>query len=242
MPLKPSVSQRAKEPRAENKSYLLVCSANQMLCIPIANGDFILVMDSTDRENEGDLIIAAQDLTPAKAAFLIRYTSGYLCAPIVPALAARLELPQMVTENSDPNRTAYTITIDAAEGVTTGISAQDRSLTCRRLADPAVQKDWFRRPGHVVPLQAREGGVRVRAGHTEAAVDFCKLAGKEPVGVIAEMVEDGEYVAGKAEMSGGFGMMRRDGCLAFARRHGLKAVTIEDLVKYLDSREGKIIK
>ncbi|KAI5356787.1 Putative 3,4-dihydroxy-2-butanone 4-phosphate synthase, RibB [Septoria linicola] len=207
-----------------------------------ASGEFILVMDSTDRENEGDLIIAAQDLTPAKAAFIIRYSSGYLCAPIIPALAARLELPQMVTHNSDPNRTAYTITIDAAEGVTTGISAQDRSLTCQKLADPAVQKDWFRRPGHIVPLQAREGGVRVRAGHTEAAVDFCKLAGKEPVAVIAEMVEDGEDVLGKAEMSGGFGMMRRDGCLAFARRHGLKVVTIEDLIKHLEGVEAKQLK
>ncbi|KAM3416131.1 3,4-dihydroxy-2-butanone 4-phosphate synthase [Cercospora zeina] len=207
-----------------------------------ANGEFILVMDSTSRENEGDLIIAAQDFTPAKAAFLIRYSSGYLCAPILPSLAGRLELPQMVSHNSDPNRTAYTITIDAAEGVTTGISAQDRSWTCRRLADPRVQKDWFRRPGHIVPLQAREGGVLVRPGHTEAAVDFCRLAGKEPVGVIAEMVEDGEYVLGKAEMAGAFGMMRRDGCLAFARRHGLKIVTIEDLIKYLESAEVSNVK
>lgn len=196
-------------------------------------------MDSTDRENEGDLIIAAQDFTPEKAAFLIRYSSGYICAPILPSLAARLELPQMVTHNLDPNRTAYTITIDAAEGVTTGISAQDRSLTCRKLADPQVQKDTFRRPGHVVPLQAREGGVRVRPGHTEAGVDFCLLAGKEPVAVIAEMVSDGDVVEGKAELSGDFGMMRRDGCLAFARRYGLKAVTIEDLIRYLEAKDSK---
>jgi 3,4-dihydroxy 2-butanone 4-phosphate synthase len=196
-------------------------------------------MDSTQRENEGDLIIAAQDFTAEKAAFMIRYSSGYLCAPITSALAARLELPQMVTHNLDPNRTAYTITIDAADGVTTGISAQDRSWTCRRLADPAVHKDWFRRPGHIVPLQARDGGVRTRAGHTEAAVDFCRLAGKEPVAVIAEMVEDGDTVQGKAEMSGAFGMMRRDGCLAFARRHGLKAVTIEDLIKHVEKAGEK---
>ncbi|KAF7845821.1 hypothetical protein BT93_L0448 [Corymbia citriodora subsp. variegata] len=199
-----------------------------------AKGEFLLVMDSASRENEGDLIIAAQDFTPEKAAFMIRVSSGYLCAPITPALAARLELPQMVAQNSDPNRTAYTITIDAAEGVTTGISAHDRSLTCQRLADPNVQKEAFRRPGHIVPLQAREGGVRTRQGHTEAGVDLCKLAGKEPVAVIAEMVEEADPVPGKAELSGNIGMMRRDGCLAFARKYGLKAVTIEDLVRHLD--------
>jgi 3,4-dihydroxy 2-butanone 4-phosphate synthase len=165
---------------------------------------------------------------------MIRHTSGYICAPILPSLAARLELPQMVGHNSDPNRTAYTITIDAHKGVTTGISAQDRSLTCRTLANLKVQKDMFRRPGHVVPLQAREGGVRVRAGHTEAAIEFCKLAGKEPVGAIAELVEDGEQIEGQAERTGGFGMMRRDGCLAFAKRYGLKVVTIEDLIRYLE--------
>ncbi|KAK5119718.1 hypothetical protein LTR85_007294 [Meristemomyces frigidus] len=204
-----------------------------------SRGDFIIVLDSPHRENEGDLIIAASDFTPSKAAFLIRHTSGYVCAPITPSLAARLELPQMVGQNADPNRTAYTITIDASEGVTTGISALDRSLTCRKLADPQAQRDTFRRPGHVVPLQAREGGVRARAGHTEAAVDFCKLAGKEPVGVIAELVEDGEEVQGRAEMAGGHGMMQRDGCLAFARRYGLKVVTIEDLVRYLENGGGR---
>jgi len=204
-----------------------------------ARGDFIVVLDSPHRENEGDLIIAASDFTPSKAAFMIRHTSGYVCAPLTPSLAARLELPQMVNHNLDPNRTAYTITIDASEDVTTGISAQDRSLTCRKLADPKAQKETFRRPGHVVPLQAREGGVRARAGHTEAAVDFCKLAGKEPVGVIAEIVEDGEEVQGQAEMASGYGMMRRDGCLAFARKYGLKVVTIEDLVRHLDATSGR---
>ncbi|KAK4897092.1 3,4-dihydroxy 2-butanone 4-phosphate synthase [Elasticomyces elasticus] len=203
-----------------------------------ARGEFLVVLDSPHRENEGDLIIAAADFTPAKAAFLIRHSSGYVCAPLTPSLAARLELPQMVSQNLDPNRTAYTITIDATEDVTTGISAQDRSTTCMKLADPKATKETFRRPGHVVPLQAREGGVRARAGHTEAAVDLCRLAGKEPVGVIAEIVEDGEAVEGKAEMTGGFGMMRRDGCLAFARRYGLRAITIEDLIRHLEG-EGR---
>ena len=198
-----------------------------------------MVLDQQHRENEGDLIIAASDFTSSKAAFMIRHTSGYLCAPILPSLAAKLELPQMVSHNLDPNRTAYTITIDAMEGVTTGISAQDRSLTCQRLADPKVRKEAFRRPGHVVPLQAREGGVRTRAGHTEAAIEFCQLAGKEPVGVLAELVEDGDEAEGQAERSGGFGMMRRDGCLAFAKKYGLKAVTIEDLIRYLEGASGR---
>lgn len=198
-----------------------------------------MVLDQQHREDEGDLIIAASDLTPAKAAFMIRHTSGYLCAPILPSLAAKLELPQMVNHNSDPNRTAYTITIDANEGVTTGISAQDRSLTCRKLADPKVRQETFRRPGHIVPLQAREGGVRTRAGHTEAAIEFCQLAGKEPVGVLCEMVEDGDEVEGQAERAGGYGMMRRDGCLAFAKKYGLNAVTIEDLIRYLEETKAR---
>ncbi|KAK5136063.1 hypothetical protein LTR08_004113 [Meristemomyces frigidus] len=199
-----------------------------------AAGDFLLVLDAAHRENEGDLIIAASDLTPAKAAFMIRYTSGYLCAPLTSALAAKLALPQMVCDNEDKNRTAYTVTVDAAEGVTTGISAADRSLTCRKLASAGCVRGDFRRPGHVVPLQAREGGVRVRAGHTEAAVEFCRLAGKELVGVIAELVAEGEVVAGSAETVGGEGMMRRDGCLEFGRRFGVRVVTIEDLVRYLE--------
>ncbi|KAK4985309.1 3,4-dihydroxy 2-butanone 4-phosphate synthase [Elasticomyces elasticus] len=203
-----------------------------------ARGDFILVLDSPSRENEGDLIIAASAITPAKMSFLIRYTSGYICAPLPASLAAHLQLPQMVAHNADPNRTAYTITVDAAEGGTTGISAEDRSRTCNLLADPTTTADRLRRPGHVVPLQARDGGVRVRPGHTEAAVDFCKLAGLSPVGVIAEMVEDGTAQEGVAELRGG-GMMRRDGCLAFAKRWGLKCVTIEDLVRYMDQEEGQ---
>ena len=197
------------------------------------------MLDAQHRENEGDLIIAASDFTPAKAAFMIRHTSGYLCAPVTSSLAAKLELPQMVNENRDPNRTAYTITIDAADGVTTGISAQDRSLTCLKLADPKTTKEMFRRPGHIVPLQAREGGVRTRPGHTEAAIDFCRLAGKAQVGVLAELVEDGDEVEGQAEHAGGFGMMRRDGCLAFAKKYDLVAVTIEDLVLYLEGTSAK---
>ena len=198
-----------------------------------------MVLDAQDRENEGDLIIAAEHFTPAKAAFMVRHTSGLICAPILPSLAAKLELPQMVAENNDPKRTAYTISIDAADGITTGIGAHDRSLTCQLLASADVHKDVFRSPGHVVPLQAREGGVRVRPGHTEATLDFCQLAGQQPAGVIAELVEDGDEVEGVAERAGGFGMMRRDGCLKFARKYGLMVVTIEDLIKYLDENHSR---
>ena len=206
---------------------------------PPAQGEFLIVLDAQNRENEGDLIIAAQDLTPAKAAFLIRHTSGYLCAPLTAALAAKLELPQMVNSNTDPKLTAYTVSVDAADpSVTTGISAHDRATTCRALADPLTTADSFRRPGHVIPLQARDGGVRVRPGHTEATVDFCLLAGKRPVGVIGEIVDDGIALPGVAEHAGSFGMLRRDGCLAFGRKFGLKVVTIEDLISYLDEREG----
>jgi 3,4-dihydroxy 2-butanone 4-phosphate synthase len=207
-----------------------------------ARGDAIVVLDSESRENEGDLIISARALTPAKAAFLIRHTSGYLCAPLLPVRAAALELPQMVTANEDPKGTAYTITVDAAsDDVTTGISAHDRALTCRWLADGSKGKEDFRRPGHVVPLQAKVGGVRERAGHTEAAVDFCRLIGEkdeEAVGVIAELVEDGLAIEGKGELGGSVGMLGRDGCLAFAKRWGLVCVTVEKLIEYLEERDA----
>ncbi|KAJ5349871.1 hypothetical protein N7541_007598 [Penicillium brevicompactum] len=167
------------------------------------NGEFIIVLDSQDRENEGDLIIAAESITAAQMAFLVRYTSGLICAPITPTLATRLALPQMVLENADPKCTAYTITIDSSDdSITTGISAEDRALTCRTLASPDAQIDSFRRPGHIIPLQARPGGVRERTGHTEAAVEFCRLAGKAPAGVIAELVEEGTEVPGVPEVGG----------------------------------------
>lgn len=145
----------------------------------------------------------------------------------------------MVTKNADPNRTAYTVSVDAdLPEVTTGISAHDRSLTCRLLADPNAKPGMFRRPGHIIPLQARDGGVRVRRGHTEAAVELCRLAGQPLVGVIGEMITDGEPVPGKAELVGG-GMMRRDQCLQFGRQFGLKVITIEDLVRFVEEVEGK---
>ncbi|EFE33506.1 uncharacterized protein ARB_07451 [Trichophyton benhamiae CBS 112371] len=204
------------------------------------NGEFIIVLDSEDRENEGDLIIAADSITTRKMAFMVRHSSGYICAPILPNLATHLELPQMVTQSTDPHRTAYTVSIDSNDpSVTTGISAHNRALTCRTLASPDVKPSSFRRPGHILPLQAKVGGVRERRGHTEATVDFCRLAGKFPAGVICELVEDGESPEGVAERSGG-GMLRRDGCLKFGKKWGIKVCTIEALVEYLEKTEGPL--
>lgn len=203
-------------------------------------GEFVVVLDDEDRENEGDLIIAAQDVTTEKMAFMIRYTSGYVCTPITPTLAKSLDLPQMVADNEDPKKTAYTVSIDADhELVSTGISAHDRALTCRTLASPKVKAEHLRRPGHVIPLRARPGGVLERTGHTEAAVEFCRLAGKNEVAAIGEMVEDGEVVPGEAIMKEP-GMMRRDACLEFGKKWGLKVCTIADLVEYVKHEKGTV--
>ena len=160
--------------------------------------------------------------------------SGLICAPISPYLTESLELPQMVLENTDPNRTAYTISIDSSDpSITTGISAHDRALTCRTLASPSTKPSSFRRPGHVFPLCARSGGIKQRQGHTEAAIEFCRLAKKELAGVICELVEDGEEVEGQATRREG-GMMRRDACLKFGKKWGLKVCNIDDLVEYVN--------
>jgi 3,4-dihydroxy 2-butanone 4-phosphate synthase len=145
----------------------------------------------------------------------------------------------MVIENADPKGTAYTISVDSSDpSVTTGISAQDRALACRTLASPTARAKDLRRPGHIIPLQAKSGGVRERKGHTEAATEFCRLTGKVQAGVIAELVEDGEIAPGIPEIGGNNGMMRRDGCLKFGKKWGIKVCTIEDLVEYLEKTEG----
>jgi 3,4-dihydroxy 2-butanone 4-phosphate synthase len=179
-------------------------------------------------------------MTAEKMAFMVRHSSGLICAPITAERTLALELPQMVAHSEDPRTTAYTVSVDANHpSVTTGISAHDRALVCRTLADPAATPTSVRRPGHVIPLRARDGGVRVRRGHTEAAIDFCQLAGKQPAGVLCELVDDGEVVEGQAVMRNP-GMLRRDGCIAFANKWGLKVVTIEDLANYLTKTEGKL--
>ncbi|KAK7744712.1 3,4-dihydroxy 2-butanone 4-phosphate synthase [Diatrype stigma] len=205
------------------------------------NGEFIVVLDDADRENEGDLIIAAEDVTAEQMAFMVRHSSGLVCAPVTAERAAALSLPPMVPHNEDPRGTAYTVSVDAADAsVTTGIGAHDRALTVRTLADPRATPAALRRPGHVFPLAARDGGVRVRPGHTEAAVDFCRLAGKRvQAAAICEIVDDGAEVAGRAVRENP-GMLRGEGCVAFARTWGLKVCTIADLVRYLEKTEGKV--
>ncbi|KAK4463825.1 DHBP synthase RibB-like alpha/beta domain-containing protein [Cladorrhinum samala] len=206
----------------------------------IRRGEFVVILDDPSRENEADLIIAADSITPQKMAFMVRHSSGLICAPILPERTVELDLPQMVPLNQDPRTTAYTVGVDSAHpSVTTGISAHDRALVCNALADPASTPSSFRRPGHVFPLRARKGGVRQRPGHTEAAVDLCRLAGKYPAGVICELVEDGIEVPGVAVREEP-GMMRGEACIEFARRWGLKVATIADLVEYLEKTEGKL--
>ncbi|KAA8911015.1 3,4-dihydroxy-2-butanone 4-phosphate synthase [Sphaerosporella brunnea] len=191
------------------------------------NGEFIVVLDSADRENEGDLLIAAQDLTTEKMAFMVRYTSGLICTPLSPALIDKFALPQMVTQNQEPHATAFTVSVDSRDPtITTGISAYDRALTAQKLADPNATRDDFRSPGHMFPLRAVEGGVRVRRGHTEAAVEFARLTGKSEAVSICELVKEEDGL-----------MMRRDDCLEFGKKWGLKVCTIEDLVEYLE-KEG----
>ncbi|WP_306232573.1 3,4-dihydroxy-2-butanone-4-phosphate synthase [Agrococcus beijingensis] len=186
-------------------------------------GKPIVVVDDEGRENEGDLIMSAQLATTEWIAFMVRHTSGYLCAPMTDARADELELPLMVLENEDSRQTAYTITVDAADRSSTGISADDRSHTLRVLADPESTPASLRRPGHIIPLRAVQGGVRKRSGHTEAAVELLQLAGLAPVGVIGELVEDG-------------GEMRRlPSLIAFGEEHDLPVITIEELIDYLDA-------
>ena len=180
----------------------------------------VLVTDDEDRENEGDVVLAAETLTEEWMAWTIRHTSGYICAPMPEDTADRLRLPLMVADNRDPLRTAYTVTVDAAAGVTTGISAADRTHTVRTLAAADSTPDSLIRPGHVVPLRAREGGVLVRPGHTEAAVDLCRLAGLAPVGAIGELVNDDGT------------MMRLPEVLATGADHGLPVISIAHLVAW----------
>ncbi len=180
----------------------------------------VLVLDDEGRENEGDLVLAAATATEDWMAWTIRHSSGYLCAPVPAAVADRLDLPLMVADNRDPLRTAYTVSVDAASGVTTGISAADRLRTAQVLADPASGPGDLIRPGHILPLRARDGGVLTRPGHTEAAVDLTRLAGLEPVGIIGELVHDDGR------------MMRFEAVVDLGREYGLPVVTIEQLVEH----------
>ncbi|MFH8435006.1 bifunctional 3,4-dihydroxy-2-butanone-4-phosphate synthase/GTP cyclohydrolase II [Streptomyces sp. NPDC018007] len=193
----------------------------------IAAGRPVVVVDDEDRENEGDLVIAAEKATPEIVAFMMSECRGLICAPMESDELERLELPQMVAENTESMQTAFTVSVDAsaAHGVTTGISAADRAATLRMLAGGVAGPGDFVRPGHVFPLQARPGGVLVRNGHTEAAVDLARLAGLRPAGAIVEIAgEDGV-------------MLRLPELIPFARKHGLTIISIEDLIAYRRSNE-----
>ena len=183
-------------------------------------GELVVVVDDTDRENEGDLILAASKATPDKIGFMVRYTSGILCVPMTAERANRLNLSPMVANNLDPMRTAFTVSVDYKVGMTTGISAEERSGTARALANDNCDASDFLRPGHMFPLISRAGGVLTRSGHTEAATDLARLAGLEPVGVLAEIVNDDGSVKRLPQL------------LEFAAEHGLKILSIEDLIEY----------
>ena len=190
----------------------------------IAAGGMVVVVDDHDRENEGDLVAAAELITPEQMAFLVRHTTGIVCAPMTAGRADVLRLPQMVTDNTDAHGTAFTVTVDSVD-TGTGVSAADRATTVRALAAATTRPEHLRRPGHVFPLVARAGGVLVRAGHTEAAVDLAVLAGLSGVGVIGEIVDED-------------GSMRRGASLtAFAAQHGLPVLAIADLVRYRRATE-----
>ncbi|GAA4265581.1 hypothetical protein GCM10022256_11930 [Frondihabitans peucedani] len=182
----------------------------------------VIVADDESRENEGDIVLSAELASTEWLAWTVRHSSGFVCAPMTAEIADRLDLPPMVEHNEDARGTAYTVSVDAAAGVTTGISAHDRARTLRVLADPASERADLHRPGHILPLRALPGGVRVRAGHTEAAVDLMVAAGLRPVGVISEIVaDDGD-------------MMRLPALREFGAREGVPVVTIAQLIEWLD--------
>jgi 3,4-dihydroxy 2-butanone 4-phosphate synthase/GTP cyclohydrolase II len=186
----------------------------------IREGKLVVVADDADRENEGDLIMAADLVSPEAIAFMVRHTSGVICMPVTGSRLDELGLPLMVTAGNDPQRTAFTVSVDVRRGTTTGISAADRAATIRAIIDPATGPEDLARPGHVFPLRYCEGGVLKRAGHTEAAVDLARLAGLSPAGVLCEVVnEDGT-------------MSRLPDLRVFADRHGLKLISIADLIEY----------
>jgi 3,4-dihydroxy 2-butanone 4-phosphate synthase / GTP cyclohydrolase II len=193
-----------------------------------AKGELVVVTDDEDREGEGDLIVAASLCTAEKMAFIIRHTSGIVCAPITTEDARRLRLDPMVAHNDSAHTTAFTVSIDYKPDGGTGISAEERASCCRALSNPNVGANDFARPGHIFPLIAKDGGVLLRSGHTEAAVDLCKLSGLPPVGVISELMNDDGSV------------MKGEQVARFAAQHKLKHVTIADMIAYRQAREKLI--
>ncbi len=188
-------------------------------------GNFVIVVDDEDRENEGDLIIAAEKITPEKVNFMLKNARGVLCAPLTIGRSKELDLPHQVADNTSVLGTPFTVTIDKLEGCTTGVSAADRSATIKALADPTSTPQTFGRPGHINPLYAQDNGVLRRSGHTEAAVDLCKLAGLYPVGALMEIMNDDGTMARLPDLK------------AFAKKFGLKIISIKDLIAYRLKRE-----
>ncbi len=197
----------------------------------IGRGEIVVVVDDEDRENEGDLILAAEAATPEKIAFFLAHTSGLICTSLTAERCDELELPLMVADNTEAQRTAFTHSVDFRHGTTTGISAFDRSATIRALVDPDTRPDDLSRPGHIFPLRAVEGGVLKRAGHTEAAVDLARLAGLAPAGVLCEVVDEK-----KTDMA------RLPELVRFADRHGLLVISIADLVRYRRRTEPVVVR
>ncbi|MGH9025773.1 MAG: 3,4-dihydroxy-2-butanone-4-phosphate synthase, partial [Acidimicrobiia bacterium] len=191
----------------------------------IGRGEIVIVVDDADRENEGDLIIAAEKMTPQAMGFMVRHTSGVICMPMMGHHLDELQVPLMVANNTEHNRTAFTVSVDAKNGVTTGISAADRTVTVHTLIDPATRAGDLVRPGHIFPLRYREGGVLKRAGHTEAAVDLARLAGCKPAGVLAEVVNDDGTMARLPQLE------------KFAATHKLQLISIADLIRFRRHRE-----
>ncbi len=205
-------------------------SSIEMAVASIARGDMVLVVDDEHRENEGDLILAAEKVTAEHIAFMVRYTSGVICLPMTGERLDELGLPLMVLENTDSHQTAFTVSIDYAIGTTTGISAADRTATIRAAVDRSNTAADFHRPGHVFPLRYKSGGVLVRPGHTEAAVDLATLAGMAPAGVLCEVVNDDGTMA------------KGDRLFVFARKHAIPVITIADLVAYRWKTEALVSK
>jgi 3,4-dihydroxy 2-butanone 4-phosphate synthase/GTP cyclohydrolase II len=197
------------------------------LVADIHAGRMVVIVDNEDRENEGDLIMAAQHATTQALAFMIRYSSGIICVPMEAARLRQLELPQMVAQNAEVHRTAFTVSVDHRAQNTTGVSAGDRAATIRALADPASAAADFVRPGHVFPLRAQAGGVLSRPGHTEAAVDLCRLAGVQAAGVLCEIMNDDGSMARRPQLE------------AFVQRHGLKIGTIDELIRFRRESESE---
>ena len=190
----------------------------------IRNGGMVIVIDDEDRENEGDLVFASEKADPEKVNFMASYGRGLICCAITEERAAELELQLMVDENTCPYQTAFTVTVDAKEDTTTGISASDRAHTINRLADPSYSKDAFVRPGHMFPLIAKNGGVKERRGQTEASVDLARLARLKTSGTICEIMNDDGTMA------------RLDDLRIYADKHGLLIISIEDMVKYISEK------